>query len=70
MDARETMLRKILAEEIKERGGPQDYLSRLANRWQEIDSELPPELSSALVAMNRAFDAGRADAMAEMDAHR
>lgn len=46
--------REILAQEIKARGGPEDYIARLESVWQEIDNELPPELSSALVAMRRA----------------
>lgn len=49
----EKTLRAILADEIKERGGPQDYIAMLDNRWMEIDSELPPELSAALAAMKR-----------------
>ncbi len=49
----EMALRKILAEEIEKRGGPKTYLDMLANRWMEIDSELPPELSAALAAMQR-----------------
>lgn len=64
----EMALRQILAEEVKERGGPLEYLKMLENRWMEVDSELPPELSAPIVAMRRAFDAGRADAMAEIDA--
>jgi hypothetical protein len=53
-DQHENALRQILAEEIKERGGPQEYIAMLGNRWMEIDSELPPELSAALAAMKRA----------------
>lgn len=56
--ATEMALRKILAEEIKERGGPVDWQTMLANRWMEVDSELPPELSSAIAAMKRAYNAG------------
>lgn len=50
----EMALRQILAEEVRERGGPQEYITMLGNRWMEIDSELPPELSAALAAMKRA----------------
>lgn len=49
----EMELRKILAEEIKERGGPESYLDMLANKWMEVDSELPPELSAPIAAMKR-----------------
>jgi len=58
-DYDEMAMRAILAEEVKERGGPQDYIAMLGNRWMEIDSELPPELSAALAAMLRAWKAGR-----------
>ena len=52
-DPGEMSLRQILAEEIKERGGPQSYLDMLANKWMEVDSELPPELSAPIAALKR-----------------
>jgi len=54
LPASEMKDRALLAEEIRSRGGPEDYTDSLENEWQEIDSELPPMLSSALVAMRRA----------------
>lgn len=55
----EMELRKILSEEIKGRGGPQSYQDMLANKWMEIDSELPPELSAPLAAMKRVAEMRR-----------
>ena len=49
----EMTMRQIFAEEIRARGGPEDYVNRLLNKWQEVDNELPPELSSAIAAMKR-----------------
>jgi len=49
-------MRQILAHEIKKRGGPQTYIAMLGNCWMEVDSELPPELSSAIAAMRRVAD--------------
>lgn len=47
----EEEMREILAKHTKERGGPQSYIDMLANKFMEIDSELPPELSAPLAAM-------------------
>lgn len=60
-------MREILAEEFAKVDAPAHVVAALRNPWMEDDDQSASSIG-ALAAMRRAFDAGRQDAMHEMDA--